>query len=83
MGSSVKKAERCSGDCRMTYFDPLGAFDMSYCKSSMLHNIFFINNQQPVGGCYTISWSLAVQMQFWCLFPLLLVALQPHILGFR
>ncbi len=43
----------------------------------------FQNNQLASGGCYSISWTLAVQMQFYLLFPLCLLLLQPRKRGFR
>lgn len=69
--------------CRNAFFGPLGAFDQGLCKNTMRYNIIFAQNQLPTFGCYTIAWSLAVQMQFWFIFPLALLLLQPQTKGFR
>jgi peptidoglycan/LPS O-acetylase OafA/YrhL len=69
--------------CRPSFFAPLGTFNLEVCRTSMLHNVFFAHNQLPAAGCYLTTWSLAVQMQFWCLFPLFLLIMSPQSPGFR
>ena len=69
--------------CRLAFFGPLGVFHADVCKNTMMHNILFAHNQLPAEGCYMMTWSLAVQMQFWFTFPLALLLLQPHKPGFR
>lgn len=64
------------------FFGPLGAFDHEMCNNAMSYNVFFTQNQLPASGCFTVAWSLAVQMQFWFIFPLVLL-LRPQTPGFR
>lgn len=61
----------------------MGTFDAAACKREMMHSLLFVNNQLPTGGCYNLTWSLAVQMQFYFFFPLALMALRPQVSGFR
>ncbi|KAK9907461.1 hypothetical protein WJX75_004077 [Coccomyxa subellipsoidea] len=68
---------------RLAFFGPLGVFHTDVCKNTMMHNILFAHNQLPAAGCYMMTWSLAVQMQFWFTFPLALLLLQPDKPGFR
>ncbi|BDA51508.1 hypothetical protein COCOBI_19-0630 [Coccomyxa sp. Obi] len=65
------------------FFGPLGAFDHDQCNNAMSYNVFFAQNQLPTFGCFTVAWSLAVQMQFWFMFPLVLLLLRPQTPGFR
>ena len=51
--------------------------------SWMLHNLAFLNNYQTFGGCYAVTWSNAAQVQFYVIFPLVLLALRPQTAGFR
>ena len=70
--------------CRRASFDAGATFDAEVCRSrKALANFLFQNNQLMNGGCYNITWTLAVQMQFYLLFPLCLLLLQPRKRGFR
>lgn len=68
---------------RAGFFGPFGAFDHEQCSKNMSYNVFFAQNQLPTFGCFTVAWSLAVQMQFWFIFPLVLLLLRPQTPGFR
>ncbi|KAK9907547.1 hypothetical protein WJX75_005734 [Coccomyxa subellipsoidea] len=83
LGAVLGESESLPPHVRRTFFEPLRTFDKAACKDTIAHNIFFVHNQQPGGGCYTTTWSLAVQMQFWCMFPLALLLLRPQMPGFR
>ncbi|CAL8465660.1 g5196 [Coccomyxa elongata] len=65
------------------FFGPLGAFNHDQCNNAMSYNVFFAQNQLPASGCFTVAWSLAVQMQFWFIFPLVLLLLRPQTPGIR
>jgi peptidoglycan/LPS O-acetylase OafA/YrhL len=69
--------------CRRAFFNDDLPFDGAVCKHKGWRNFVFLNNQLPNGGCFNISWSLAVQMQFYLMFPLVLLLLQPQTSGFR
>lgn len=56
---------------------------MELCRGQGWMNLVFLNSQLPNGGCYNISWSLAVQVQFYALLPLGLLLLRPRMPGFR
>jgi peptidoglycan/LPS O-acetylase OafA/YrhL len=59
-------------------------FDAAVCESRRgVANYLFQNNHLSNGGCYNITWTLAAQMHFYILFPLVLVVLQPHAPGFK
>jgi peptidoglycan/LPS O-acetylase OafA/YrhL len=69
---------------RLATFDAGATFDAEVCRSrKAFANFLFQNNQLINGGCYNITWTLAVQMQFYLLFPLCLLLLQPRRRGFR
>ena len=67
----------------MAFFSPTATFNSAACKQVFEHNLVFLQNQQPGGGCYMTTWSLAVTVHYWMFFPLALVALQPQVKGFR
>ena len=56
---------------------------MEVCRKQGWLNFVFLNNQLRNGGCSNISWSLAVQVHFYALFPLSLLLLRPRMPGFR
>ena len=56
---------------------------MEVCRKQGWMNLAFLNNQLRNGGCFNISWSLAVQVQFYALFPLGLLLLRPRMPRFR
>ncbi|KAK9819568.1 hypothetical protein WJX81_007717 [Elliptochloris bilobata] len=58
-------------------------FPTEHCPRRMWANLAFVNNSLAMGGCFGTTWSLAVQMQFYAVFPLLLVLLRPRTPGFR
>eukprot|EP00884_Botryococcus_braunii_P020302 jgi/Botrbrau1/6956/Bobra.0215s0033.1 len=53
------------------------------CKDALWANFVFAQNQFPFGGCSTFLWTLAVQIQFYLLLPVLLLLLQPSRKNFR
>ncbi|BDA51507.1 hypothetical protein COCOBI_19-0620 [Coccomyxa sp. Obi] len=65
------------------FFDPWSAIEEKRCREKIMYNVFFVSNHLPGPSCYGSVWSLAIQMQFWVAFPLVLVLLQPHRKGFR
>ena len=69
--------------CRRAFLDPYSSFDLEVCGRHWWLNFAFVNNQQTIGGCFNISWSLAVQMQFYLLLPVWLLLLRPKAPGFR
>ena len=69
--------------CRASFFGPKATFDREVCNSLGWLNLVFLNNQHQNGGCFNISWSLAVQVHFYTLFPLGLILLRPKAPGFR
>ena len=56
---------------------------MQACAAHWWANLGLLNNQLPAGGCFNITWSLAVQAQFYALLPIALVLLKPRTPGFR
>ncbi|BDA41091.1 hypothetical protein COCOBI_01-7460 [Coccomyxa sp. Obi] len=65
-------------------YDAGATFDAEVCRSKKaLANFLFQNNQLANGGCYNITWTLAVQMQLYLLLPLALLLLRPQRRGFR
>lgn len=50
------------GNCRRAFFEPAASLDLDACRTHWWLNLVFANNQHPVGGCYNITWSLAVQV---------------------
>ncbi|KAK9841795.1 hypothetical protein WJX81_003721 [Elliptochloris bilobata] len=73
---------RVSQEAKDAFFTEL-PFATDQCARNLWANIVFAHNALPMGGCYSITWSLAVQMQFYAVFPLLLVLLRPSTPGFR
>lgn len=69
--------------CRAGFFGPRTTFDQEVCRKQGWRNLVFLNNQLSNGGCFNISWSLAVQVHFYLLFPLGLLLLRPKRAGFR
>ncbi|CAL8466626.1 g6162 [Coccomyxa elongata] len=65
-------------------FDAGTTFDAEVCRSrKALANFLFRNNKLANGGCYNITWTLAVQMHVYLLLPLALLLLRPQRRGFR
>ena len=69
--------------CRRAFLDHLSTFDIEVCRSTWWLNLIFMSNQHIIGGCFNITWSLAVQMQFYLLLPAALLVLRPKAPGFR
>ena len=69
--------------CREGFFGHRSSFDLEVCREHGWRNFIFLNNQLPMGGCFNISWSLAVQVHFYVLFPLGVLLLRPKTSGFR
>ena len=69
--------------CRAGFFGPKATFDREVCSRLGWLNLVFLNNQHQNGGCFNISWSLAVQVHFYILFPLGLILLRPKSPEFR
>jgi peptidoglycan/LPS O-acetylase OafA/YrhL len=68
---------------RRGFFDRFATMDQGACATSLWRNFTFTNNMVDFAGCWNITWSLCVQMQFYAAFPLALLALQPQKPGFR
>ena len=69
--------------CRRAFLDDKSTYDTQACATHWWANLVFLNNQLPAGGCFNVTWSLAVQAQFYVLLPLALVLLRPQKPGFR
>eukprot|EP00884_Botryococcus_braunii_P009350 jgi/Botrbrau1/18416/Bobra.0072s0009.1 len=53
------------------------------CKEAKWANFFFAQNQYPMSGCMGYTWSLAVQVQFYLILPIILLLLRPSAPNFR
>ncbi|KAL4457909.1 hypothetical protein ABPG75_012774 [Micractinium tetrahymenae] len=58
-------------------------FAFAQCPAGLWRNALFLTNWDFTQGCALHLWSLALQVQFYVLFPLLLCALRPRAPGFR
>ena len=70
------------GPRRDAFFTEL-PFATDQCERNLWASFALVHNLLPMGGCFSITWSLAVQMQFYACFPVLLVLLRPCAPGFR
>ncbi len=70
------------GPRRDAFFTEL-PFATDQCERNLWASFALVHNLLPMGGCFSITWSLAVQMQFYACFPVLLVLLRPSAPGFR
>ena len=66
---------------RGAFFGDSCVWDAEACRA-VWKTFAFLHNQQSAGGCFHTTWSLAVQMRFYLLFPLALLLLRPKAPGF-
>jgi peptidoglycan/LPS O-acetylase OafA/YrhL len=49
---------------RRGFFDRFATMDQGACATSLWRNFTFTNNMVDFAGCWNMTWSLCVQMQF-------------------
>ena len=82
MGTREESICIACGCHRRTFFGESCVWDEKAC-AGVWRTFAFLHNQQRAGGCFHTTWSLAVQMRFYALFPPALLLLRPRAPGFR
>lgn len=73
--------DRVNEETKRAFFTVIPFPDV--CKETKWANFFLAQNQYPMSGCMGYTWSLAVQVQFYLILPIVLLLLQPSVRNFR